>query len=156
MYSRPSREDYLEDFLREWSNLLLDWARYWEKHIVSLMELKDQYPFYNDELKRSLSEEELREIMEFLITRELAKWWDKNKTRLRIYWRSLEEWAEVIYEWILESWTQDSWVVTLTDLIRVKQSFSKIPPEELKEIMKIMVKKGYATKVDEKAVEINI
>jgi hypothetical protein len=154
MFSSPSRADHLESWREDWANLLLDWAKYFTKHIVSLMELKDAYPYYNDEVKRSLSEEDLRSIMEFLIARDLAKWVSKEETRLRIYWQSLEAWADTIYEWILEAWAQASWVITLIDLVRAKQSFSTIPPKELSEIMKIMVKKGYATKVDEKAIEI--
>jgi hypothetical protein len=154
MFSSPPRADHLESWREDWANLLLDWVKYFTKHIVSLMELKDAYPYYNDEVKRSLSEEDLRSIMEFLIARDLAKWVSKEETRLRIYWRSLEAWADTIYEWILEAWAQDSWVITLIDLVRAKQSFSTIPPKELGEIMKIMVKKGYATKVDEKAIEI--
>jgi hypothetical protein len=156
MYSSPpqSQKDHFESWKEDWGNLLLDWAKYFTKHIVSFMDLKDQYPYYNDEIKRSLSEEDLRVIMEFLIARDLAKWVSKEETRLRIYWKSLEAWADTIYEWILEAWAQDSWVITLIDLVRAKQSFSTIPPKELGEIMKIMVKKGYATKVDEKAIEI--
>ncbi len=155
MFSEPSRADHLESWREDWANLLLDWAKYFTKHIVSLMELKDQYPWYNSDIKRSLSEEDVRSIMEFLIARNLAKWVSKEETRLRIYWRSLEAWSDIIYEWILEAWAQDSWVITLIDLVRAKQSFSTIPPKELNEIMRIMVKKGYATKVDEKAIEIS-
>jgi hypothetical protein len=155
MFSAPSRADHIESWREDWANLLLDWAKYFTKHIVSLMELKDQYPYYNGDIKRSLSEEDLRSIMEFLIARDLAKWVSKEETRLRIYWKSLEAWADTIYEWIIEAWAQDSWVITLIDLVRAKQSFSTIPPKELGEIMKIMIEKGYATKVDEKAIEIS-
>ncbi|MFX1464907.1 MAG: hypothetical protein ACFFA5_00330, partial [Promethearchaeota archaeon] len=147
-------KDHYESWKEDWGNLLLDWAKYFTKHIVSLMELKDQYPYYNGDIKRSLSEEDLRVIMEFLIARDLAKWVSKEETRLRIYWKSLEAWADTIYEWIIEAWAQDSWVITLIDLVRAKQSFSTIPPKELSEIMQIMIKKGYAIKVDEKAIEI--
>jgi ESCRT-II complex subunit VPS25 len=157
MFSAPpySQKVHFESWKEDWGNLLLDWAKYFTKHIVSLMELKDQYPYYNGDIKRSLSEEDLRSIMEFLIARDLAKWVSKEETRLRVYWRSLEAWADIIYEWIIEAWAQDSWVITLIDLVRAKQSFSTIPPKELGEIMKIMIEKGYATKVDEKAIEIS-
>ncbi|WP_287586970.1 hypothetical protein [Candidatus Borrarchaeum sp.] len=157
MFSCPphSKKDHYESWKEDWGNLLLDWAKYFTKHIVGILELTDQYPFYNDEIKRGLSEEDIRSIMEFLIARDLARWISKEETRLRIYWKSLEAWSDIIYEWILEAWAQDSWVITLIDLVRAKQSFSTIPPKELNEIMRIMVKKGYATKVDEKAIEIS-
>lgn len=69
------------------------------------------------------------------------KWWDKNKTLVRIYWRSLEEWSEIIYRWALETGRLD---FTLFELMDGEEDFRNLPSEEIKEIMKLMVEKQFA------------
>jgi ESCRT-II complex subunit len=48
-----------------------------------------------------LSPDEVRELFDVLVEREVAEWVDtKSKTRLLIYWRQPSEWASLLYQWV--------------------------------------------------------
>ena len=82
----------------------------------------------------------------------MGLWWDKKKIRLRLYWRTLDEWADIIYEWSIKTGraaSADS-VMTLYDIQSAGQPWSTIPQEDLKRIFEIMVEKGYIEWADKK------
>ncbi|MEM2144936.1 MAG: hypothetical protein QW279_06215, partial [Candidatus Jordarchaeaceae archaeon] len=126
---------FLESWRSDWSDYLLKWAKFFVIHLISVAELMQKNPF------DKLSEVALRDILEYMSSKSTIKWWDKDKTLVRIYWRSLEEWCERIYRWALETGRLD---FTLFEIMDEKEEFSSLPVEDMKEIMKIMVKKNFA------------
>lgn len=135
MYFKPENTKFLESWRSDWSDYLVKWAKFLIIHLISVAELMQKNPF------DKLSEVALRDILEYMNSKSTIKWWDKDKTLVRIYWRSLEDWCELIYRWALETGRLD---FTLFELMDEKEDFSSLPSEDIKEIMKIMVKKNFA------------
>ncbi|MGQ9720080.1 MAG: hypothetical protein ACUVXA_02025 [Candidatus Jordarchaeum sp.] len=135
MYTKPENTKFLESWRSDWSDYTLKWARFLIIHLISVAEMMEKKPF------DKLSEVTLRDILEYMNSKNSIKWWDKNKTLVRIYWCSLEEWSEIIYRWALETGRLD---FTLFEIMDGEEAFSSLPSEEIKEIMKIMVEKEYA------------
>jgi hypothetical protein len=101
MYTLPNKKQDLKDFeswKKEWSKVLFDYARYAILHILYLRQLESEKPFSKFEERA----EALKEIAEELVDREQAEWLSKSKEKLRVYWKSLENWAQEIYEWAIE------------------------------------------------------
>lgn len=135
MYVKPENPKFLESWRRDWSDYTLKWAKFLVIHLISVAELMEKNPFYK------LSEVALRDILEYMNSKNSIKWWDKNKTLVRIYWRSLEEWCEIIYRWALRTGRLD---FTLFEIMDEKEEFSTLPPEDIKEIFRLMVEKRFA------------
>ncbi|MHA1604617.1 MAG: hypothetical protein ACTSWF_08205 [Candidatus Freyarchaeota archaeon] len=135
MYAKPKNPKFLESWRSDWADYLLRWAKSLVIHLISVAELMEKNPF------DKLSEVALRDILEYMNSKNRIKWWDKNKTLVRIYWRSLEEWCEIIYRWALETGRLD---FTLFEIIDVGEDFSSLPLEDIKEIFRLMVEKNFA------------
>ncbi|WXG40574.1 MAG: hypothetical protein WED07_07190 [Candidatus Freyarchaeum deiterrae] len=135
MYIKPENTKFLESWRSDWSNYMLKWAKFLIIHLISVAELMQKNPF------DKLSEITLRDILEYMSSKSSIKWSDKDKTLVRIYWRSLEDWCEVIYRWAMKTGHID---FTLFEIMDEKEEFSSLPPEDMKEIMKIMVEKNLA------------
>nr|MDO8082531.1 hypothetical protein [Candidatus Freyarchaeota archaeon] len=135
MYVKPENTKFLESWRSDWSDYMLKWAKFLIIHLISVAELMQKNPF------DKLSEVALRDILEYMNSKSTIKWWDKDKTLVRIYWRSLEDWCELIYRWALETGRLD---FTLFEIMDEKEEFSSLPTEDVKEIMKIMVEKNFA------------
>jgi uncharacterized small protein (DUF1192 family) len=135
MYVKPENPKFLESWRRDWSDYTLKWAKFLVIHLISVAELMEKNPF------DKLSEVALRDILEYMNSKNSIKWWDKNKTLVRIYWRSLEEWCEIIYRWALRTGRLD---FTLFEIMDEKEEFSTLPPEDIKEIFRLMVEKRFA------------
>jgi hypothetical protein len=75
-----------------------------------------------------------------LIEKKIAEWLDKKKEILRVYWKSLEEWATLIIDWAHE--TGKSEPIILAEIRESTQEFSNLPDEDLKKIFKIIEKRN--------------
>jgi uncharacterized small protein (DUF1192 family) len=135
MYVKPENNKFLESWRSDWSDYMFKWAKFLIIHLISVSELMQKNPF------DKLSEVTLRDILDYMSSKNNIKWWDKDKTLVRIYWRSLEDWCELVYRWALKTGRLD---FTLFEIMDEKEEFSSLPPEDIKEIMKIMVEKDFA------------
>ncbi len=148
-WARPDprkHPDLHQSWLEEWGSFLLKWAEATRTHVVSIPHLISEFPFNNPIIKAKLLEPEIREICEHLIYKNLAKWYDKTKRRLRIYWKTLEEFAEDLYDW---AFLRGESFATLMDLVQAGQPWSNLPPKELQQLMEFLVKERRAEWADE-------
>jgi len=139
MYTVPNQKinpsDY-ESWKEEWAKVLYDYAKYSILHIIYVRQLYDKKPFS----KFSNRKHAIQEIAEELIEQGLAKWLSKKKEKLRIYWKTLDLWAEEIYNWALEWGKLEP--IPLYELRQANQEFSNLPKEDIKEIFLILSKNG--------------
>ncbi|MHA1716476.1 MAG: hypothetical protein ACTSXP_12605, partial [Promethearchaeota archaeon] len=70
--------------------------------------------------------------------KKLAKWLKKKKI-LRVYWRSIEEWADQIYKWAQENLLTDPQFIY--NLKESGEDFSDLPDDDFIHIFKVIVKK---------------
>ena len=85
-------------------------------------------------------DEAIREIAEDLVEKKQAEWLSKNKEKLRIYWKTLDNWAEEIYNWAKEISPLEP--IFIFEIRESNQDFSTLPKEDIEEIFKLLEKEN--------------
>lgn len=86
-----------------WGNLILDYCRYYKIHELDIEESLSTSPLFNNKaINRRLNSEALRFFIKELSSRGNAKWLSKDEKRVRIVWRTSEQWGSIIYNYISE------------------------------------------------------
>ncbi|TFG18318.1 MAG: hypothetical protein EU531_00690 [Promethearchaeota archaeon] len=155
MYTLPNKKTDLKDFeswKNEWSKILFDYARYAILHILYLRQLESEKPFSKFEDRT----EALKEIAEELVEREQAEWLSKSKEKLRVYWKSLDNWAQEIYEWVIEISPLEP--ILIFEIRESNKEFSNLPKDDIIKIFKLLEKdkKGEIIKADNGQISFKI
>jgi hypothetical protein len=145
MYGIPPREEDKVLWAEEWSDYLLQWAEQNEVHVLSLGVFIGEPPF--KDLRNKV--DSFKIIAQVLIDKEVAEWRDKRKRQLRIYWKPLEDWADLIYEWSLRTGKLRLDVKSIV-IQEKNESFAKLPENDLYIVMALMIEKGFAEWIDKK------
>ena len=143
MYSIPNKKknpnDY-ESWKLEWSKVTFDYAKYAILHIIYLREVISEKPFSNFQNRQ----EAIKEIAEELVKQELAKFISKKQDKIRVYWKTLEVWAENLYDWAI-----DSGKVGTILIYEIRESDQKglnsLPKDDLEEVFRILSKDNRGT-----------
>jgi len=146
MWTTPQDEKMKEQFCDRWGVFIMKFTRAKEIYLIAVKDFLDYYPFNNPIKNKSLDENQLIDIGDHLVNKEHAVWWGKAKKRLRVYWQSLEETADIIYDWALLGGRE---VTTLFDLAEAKQKWSNVPPPDFVKIIDILVEDKRAQWVDD-------
>ncbi|KON28832.1 hypothetical protein AC481_00245 [miscellaneous Crenarchaeota group archaeon SMTZ-80] len=137
MYSIPNRKINLKDYeswKNEWSKVLFDYARYAILHILYLRKLESEKPFSKFEDRNTA----LKEIAEELVNKKQAEWLSKSKEKLRVYWKSIDNWAEEIYKWAMDISPLEP--ILIFEIRESNKEFSNLPNEDIVKIFKILEK----------------
>jgi hypothetical protein len=148
MYSRPVKPDQLKKWRETWVAKLLSVAREENIHLVNKSDLKLERPFSR------MDPEAFQDILCESVARGYGKWWDRKKERLRIYWCTLDKWAEMV---CLTAKKKEKNVIDGTHgIIEIEPSLKTMPKSDLETILKTMVERGFArwVKEDEWVVKI--
>ncbi|MHA1678800.1 MAG: hypothetical protein ACTSUX_09490 [Promethearchaeota archaeon] len=155
MYSIPNKKKNLRDFeswKNEWAKVLFDYARFAILHILYLRKLQTIKPFS----KFDDREKALKIIAQTLVEKKQAEWLSKSKEKLRVYWKSLDNWAEEIYEWAKEISPLEP--ILIFEIRESDRDFKDLPEEDLIKIFKILEKsrKGKIIKLDDGQISFKI
>ena len=145
MYGIPPREEDKALWAEEWSDYLLQWAEQNEIHVLSLAVFISEPPF--KDLRNKV--DSFKMIAQVLIDKEVADWSDKRKRQLRIYWKPLEDWADIIYDWALKTGKLRLDVKSIV-IQESEESFAKLPEKDLYIVMALIIEKGFAEWIDKK------
>jgi len=148
MFSLPNKKTNLKDYeswKNEWSKVIFDYARYAILHILYLRKLESEKPFSKFEDRNSA----LKELAEELINKEQAEWLSKSKEKLRVYWKSLDNWAEDIYDWAMEISPLEP--ILVFEIRDSNKAFNTLPHNDIIKIFKILEndKRGKIIKLDD-------
>lgn len=143
MYSIPNKKknptDY-ESWKLEWSKVTFDYAKYTILHIIYLREVISEKPFSNFQNRQ----EAIKEIAEELVAQELAKFISKKQDKIRVYWKTIEVWADNLYDWAI-----DSGKVGPILIYEIRESDQKglnsLPKDDLEEVFRILSKDNRGT-----------
>lgn len=141
----PDDPQLKQQWLTTWGEFMLDFARVLNFHILDLQEVTLAYPFQNPLLKKKLTLSQLVMISEYLIEIERAAWWDDEKTRLRVYWKTLKSHTDELFEFAFQNGYD---MATMFDIVKMKQSWSSLPPSDIRMLMKLMVESEKASWAD--------
>lgn len=145
MYGIPPREDDRNLWAEEWADFLLQWTEQNSVHILSLATFIAEPPF--KDLRNKV--DSFKRIAKVLIDKEVAEWTDRKKRQLRVYWKPLEDWADLLYEWALKTGKLRLDVKSIV-IQESGESFAKLPEKDLYIVLALMVEKEYAEWVDKK------
>ncbi|RLI08892.1 hypothetical protein DRO32_01635 [Candidatus Bathyarchaeota archaeon] len=136
MRALPKRKEEREAVLRKWADLIFEWASKTGKVLVDLLELSRTPPF-------DLPMELLRSSVEELVRSKRARWREPGRSVV-LFWRSRDSWSSSIYRWLKENFKE---VFSIHDLMEAGEDFSYLPPEELRECLKLLEKSGLVKKL---------
>ncbi|EGG17860.1 vacuolar protein sorting 25 [Cavenderia fasciculata] len=135
--------------LEMWIDLVLSYCRYNKVYEIDINEYikKDHKLFYNEKINRRLSNESTKIIFEEMIEIGNGEWLDKDKNRVMVWWRKPEEWATLIYKWVLDS-GQTNQVLTLWEIQKgddtKNQEFYDLDTNVLIKSLKVLEKQSKA------------
>jgi hypothetical protein len=145
MYSVPSRKEDMGLWANEWSDYLLEWTENKKVHVMSLATFISEPPF--KDLKDKV--ESFRQIASVLVDKEVAEWRDKKKRQLRIYWKPLEDWADLLYQWAIKTGKLRLDVKSIV-IQEAAEDFASLPEKDIHIVLTLMVDKRLAEWVDAK------
>ena len=145
MYGIPTREDDRKLWAEEWADYLLEWTERKKVHILSLATFISEPPF--KDLRNKV--DAFRDIAEVLVNKEVAEWVDKKQRQLRVYWKPLEDWMDILYQWALKTGKLRLDVKSIV-IQEVEEDFAGLPEKDIHIVLALLVKKGLAEWIDEK------
>jgi len=145
MYSVPSREEDMEMWANEWSDYLLGWTENKKVHVMSLATFIAEPPF--KDLRDKV--DSFRKIGTILVDKEVAEWKERKKRQLRVYWKPLEDWADLVYQWAIKTGKLRLDVKSIV-IQESGEDFASLPEQDLHIVLALMVKKGLAEWIDQK------
>ncbi|XP_043480019.1 vacuolar protein-sorting-associated protein 25 [Leptopilina heterotoma] len=92
-----------EKQLLAWKNLVLEYYKVTKQAIVDIREVQSSPLFNNTAINRKLPSDVVLLILEELSKSGNACPLDKAKQRWLVYWHTLEEWGEIVYNWAQEN-----------------------------------------------------
>jgi len=144
MYIKPKKTDQIESWLQSWSAIVLDYSRIFVIHIININDLRSVHPFNNKNLGKRLTLAQVRSIIDHLVQQNIARWLDeKTKTRVRIYWKSNEEWADALLDFMLDTGRVVE-IQSLYDLTQLEQNWGNLPAADLIIVCEMLVERKVA------------
>lgn len=144
MYIKPKKESQIESWLESWSAIVLDYSRIFVIHIINVNELRNVHPFNSTINNKKMSLGQVREVIDHLVKQSVAKWLDeKTKTRARIYWKTNEEWADSLLDFMIETGRVVE-IHSLFDLSQLQQQWSDLPADDLIIVCEMLVENKVA------------
>ncbi len=95
--------------LNKWSSLILSYCRHNRLFKLVLVDAIDSPLFNNSTINRRLALEDATGIINSMVKGGRAEWSgttrgkETGKEKAWIYWKTKEEWAGVIYDWVISS-----------------------------------------------------
>ncbi|KAI9735238.1 MAG: hypothetical protein M1834_001828 [Cirrosporium novae-zelandiae] len=130
-----------------WSTLIQSYYRFHHLFRLVLVDALDSPLLWNKDISRRLGLKEAQEVVEWMVGEGRAEWCDGGKSRAWVYWKTPEEWAGVIGDWVEET-GQKNTVLTLYELIEgeatISQEFHGMDSELLQKSLNVLVKRGKA------------
>lgn len=164
MYWIPDKESRIknwkenfESWKNDWSKFTIDWARAFILHILDMYEIAKEKPYISLNDRERALDIIFKELVEMKRGKtKIAKWTDKDKNKIRLYWRSLDEWAKIFYNWAFEGGGDIFTLIDLRNLEEEIPGFGTLPEEDLREIIDILVKQKKARWIDKKLIRVKI
>ncbi len=143
MYVQPTHPNQLTSWIDGWKRIILDYCRIFVKHIINLAEIQTIYPFQNPTNGKSLSLSQLETIVDKMVEEGLAKWINNKKLLVRIYYKPIEQWADEIYTYLMET-GRAAEILTLMEFRQMPTEWKNLPDEDLMTILSTYVQQGKA------------
>ncbi|CAH8574168.1 unnamed protein product [Dicrocoelium dendriticum] len=141
-----------------WCQLVLDYFKQQNVFTISVISLRDPACplFHNKSIQRTASLDLVTSVLEELHKRGNLEWTDKSHKNARIIWRTIEEWADILFKWARSSGHGNS-VCTLYELTDGEETeqepFHGLDTTILLEALQCLQKRGKAELMGEEGVK---
>jgi len=140
MYSKPAGSSQLKYWKDEWGKVLLSRAEEENISLIDRNDLRKLQPFDR------LNDDALSAVIDGLVESGGAKWWEKDMS-LRIYWRSLESWADIV---LAEARRRNkNLIYGFQGLQEISPGTSGLPVADKRKILDILVERQVARWVED-------
>eukprot|EP00457_Paulinella_chromatophora_P012918 gb/GEZN01013171.1/.p1 GENE.gb/GEZN01013171.1/~~gb/GEZN01013171.1/.p1 ORF type:complete len:186 (+),score=28.55 gb/GEZN01013171.1/:127-684(+) len=133
-----------------WVQFVINYTKHHKKSEINLHEDLKTPLFSNPELKRTLSLDTARWVLDVLCQAGYGTWQDEKHTRCGVSWRKFDEWGNAIYKWAQTSGLVGS-ICTLYEIqagdVAAGTEFFGLPLEVLLTALRILEKEGRCTLV---------
>ena len=103
--------------IKSWQSLVLDYCRHHRRYVLDVRSVGDEELFRNKAINRewwveeggcrmevvcagSLGTKTIRTVLESLNELGNIEWLDKEHNRCFVLWKSVDEWANLVYKWV--------------------------------------------------------
>ena len=137
--------------LNEWSNLILSYCAF-----HNIFRFTPSHSLFNNtSIKRRLQLGDAKDVLQHVVDQGRADWTtpankrdkDAHKEEAWIWWKSPEEWAQCIGDWIQETGQRNT-VLTFYELLEgdatINEAFHGMPVDMTKKVIGMLVKRGKA------------
>lgn len=99
-----------------WGSVILGYCQHKRIFALDIDAAEKTVLFNNESIKRKLNKEAITFFLDHLVGQGKAEWTDKRaKKRCIIFWRTPNEWADIIWKWVFDHGYTDS-VLTVFEL----------------------------------------
>ncbi|KAK4802401.1 hypothetical protein SAY86_000604 [Trapa natans] len=106
--------DTREKQIQLWKDLILDYCKTQKIFIIGL---EEEFPlFSNHVIERSLTHEAREAFLSALVSEGRAEWLDKGRRKCLILWHRIQEWADIIVNFVKDNALEDGGVVTVEEI----------------------------------------
>ncbi|KMZ62060.1 putative Vacuolar protein sorting protein [Zostera marina] len=153
---QPVRETKEKQILM-WKELIL---KYCKSQKIFIIGLEEEFPlFSNQKIQRSLNNEAREAFLSALVSEGRAEWIDRGHKRCLILWRSIQEWANYILDFVRENGLETD-VMTIEDIrcgIETRGSdLERIDRGVLMQALKILEQKGKAAIIESSSADTGV
>ncbi|MCW4006383.1 MAG: vacuolar protein-sorting-associated protein 25 [Candidatus Bathyarchaeota archaeon] len=142
MYVAPKGTELLANWKDTWVKYVLEFTQTRNLHIINPADLQRQEPF------SKFDADTFEVLLDALVQAGYGRWWDKKGKLLRVYWRSLDGWADQIDALTKENKTR---IINGVDgLADLEPALAGLPDEDKQEILSILVKRKLARWIKKK------
>lgn len=147
-FTLQPNEDTKRKQIDAWCSLVIDYCKLKRIYQFDLNEMQTSELFLNKKLERKCSLDLICAIVDELVKRNRAEWQfsgigksSKRTNKCFIYWHTLDEWAQKIYDYVIRHSLQNT-VCTMYELIDSdevkKESFYRIDRQIFLKCIKIL------------------
>ncbi|XP_017837238.1 vacuolar protein-sorting-associated protein 25 [Drosophila busckii] len=143
-FTLQPHEETRQQQLKVWADLFLKYLKHTNKFTLSIND--QSLPlYYNESINRRLSPELLLQVLEQLQRSGHAAPLDKRRQEWQVYWHTLEEYGNLVYDWIQETGQTNS-ICTFYEISSgestTQQEFHGVDEAVLLSALRLLEEKG--------------
>ena len=144
-WTLQTNKDARQKQIELWSNLICAYMKKTEQYEFDISAAAEMPLFSNKEINRTLPNHALVTILDEMATKGNAEWLNTMKSRVRIIWRTYEQWATLFHRWAVDN-GQCGTVFTVHELLEDHrhEEFHQMNPEVMVAALKLLDSKGKA------------
>lgn len=153
-YTKQINEATFQSQLLQWKKIITGYCKHFKIFVIDVDnnitngdKSQKKFIFENDAINRKASDELVADILKYLVDEKVGEWIE-NKSSVYVYWRSLNEWSEVLYD-LIDNRGELGKVFTLFELIKDNEEFSNMSQDLFIKIVTILSGQSKAVVLDD-------